>query len=213
MLQIPDGIRQEDVAAIIDNFACAWMSITTIGIPLPSTLPPSEPLDTSITSTPIVIWGGGTGCAIYTIQLLRLAGYTNLITTTSTRTAAAAKGFGAAHVFDYNDPEVVSKIKAVAGGPIKCGYDSVGTRSSLKSMAELVTEPGSKFGFLIPVKTGDISSIHDLGAELSWELPEDLKTFREGVEVLPIATFQWEKVRAPLIRIDNSTHWCVATEP
>lgn len=142
-----------------------------------------------------MVWGGGTSSSIYTIQLLQLAEYTNIIVTASPHTSDAAKAFGATHVFDYNDPEVVSKIKAVAGKAIVYGFDSVGTESSLKNMAELLTDRGARLGYLPPVKLGNVKNFSDPGATLSIEIPRDLKLFADGVELVPTYTFQWDKVR------------------
>lgn len=196
LLKVPEGISQVDAAAVIDNFICAWWTITkSFGLPLPESIPATQAPDPALASTPILLWGGGTGAAIYAIQVLKLAGYKKIITTTSAQTAAAAKAFGATDVFNYNDEGVVRAIKEAAGGPIKYALDPVCTKTSLEKIAEIVEEPGSKVAVLIPIKAGSLTNLSDRGAELLPNLPDHLNPLKKGVEAVPTCTFLWEEVR------------------
>ncbi|KAG8906674.1 hypothetical protein FRB99_006375 [Tulasnella sp. 403] len=191
--RVPRGVSPEAVAAIVDNFVCGWWTITSsLQLPLPHTFPARELIPNEILSSPILVWGGGTGAATYTLQLLRLAGFTNIITTASPRSAPAAFNFGATHVLDYNDPDVVEKIKKLAGSPIKHALDPVGTRASLANISQIVTEPGSRVAVLVPVKAGDLTDIHEGGAKLFGALPQELNPFGPGVDAISTYTFQWE---------------------
>jgi len=193
--KIPDGIKPEDVAAVIDNFVTAWWTITnSLELPLPDTFPSTQLLGHATQSSPILIWGGGTSSSVYILQVLRLAGYSNLITTASSYTGAAAFAFGATHVFDYDDPEVSLKIKSVAGtAPITHAVDPICTKSSLEQIAKVVTEPNSKVAVLPPFKVGELNRLNDGTAELVRALPDHLQeSFEIGVEVVPTYTFTWE---------------------
>lgn len=192
--KIPAGIPQAEVAGLIDNFVCGWHTVSSsFGLPLPTTIPPSNALDPEVASSPILVWGAGTGAGTYMVQALRVAGYKNVIATASSRTAPAILSYGATHVFDYNDSEVAAKIQQAAGGkPIKYALDPICTQSSLDSISKVVNTPGSKVALLIPIKMGSIKSVSEGGAQLLAELPADCNPFAKGVETVITKTFEWE---------------------
>ncbi|KIO32290.1 hypothetical protein M407DRAFT_18851 [Tulasnella calospora MUT 4182] len=192
--KIPSGTPQAEVAGLIDNFVCGWHTISTsFGLPLPATIPPSSSLDSEATSSPVLVWGAGTGAGTYMVQALRVAGYKTIIATASSRSAPTIQSYGATHVFDYNDPEVVAKIKEAAGGkPVKYALDPVCTQTSLDRISKVVDTPGSKVALLIPIKIGSIKSLNEGGAQLLIELPADLNPFAKGVEIVTTRTFEWE---------------------
>ncbi|KAG8914555.1 hypothetical protein FRC01_004006, partial [Tulasnella sp. 417] len=192
--KIPPGIPQAEVAGLIDNFVTGWHTVSSsFGLPLPSTIPPSSDLDPEATSSPILVWGAGTSAGTYMVQALRIAGYKTIIATASPRSAPAIRSYGATHVFDYNDPEVVTKIRQAAGGkPVKYALDPVCTQASLDRISKVVDTPGSKVALLIPIKIGSIKSVNEGGAQLLIDLPDDLNPFTKGVEIVTTRTFEWE---------------------
>ncbi|KAG9049288.1 hypothetical protein FS837_010708 [Tulasnella sp. UAMH 9824] len=193
--KIPANIQPQDVAAVLDNFVTAWYIITnTFELPLPKTLPDPERYPTSAMSTPILVWGAGTGTSIYTLQVLKLARYTNIIATASERTAPAAFQFGATHVFDYNDPDVIQKIRSVAGTePIKYALDPVCTKDSLAKVAEAVKGLGSKVSILVPIKLGELQTLTQGGGKLVTSVSEEMLPFGVGVEAEPTNALRWEE--------------------
>ncbi|KAG8904097.1 hypothetical protein FRC00_014255 [Tulasnella sp. 408] len=193
--KIPSNIKPQDVAAVLDNFVTAWYIISnTFELPLPKTLPDPERYPTSAMSTPILVWGAGTGTSIYTLQVLKLARYSNIIATASERTAAAAFQFGATHVFDYSDPDVIEKIRSVAGTePIKYALDPVCTKNSLAKVAEAVKGIGSKVSIIVPIKLGDIQTLTQGGAKLVTSVTEEMLPFGVGVEAEPTNALNWEQ--------------------
>ncbi|KAG9045972.1 hypothetical protein FS837_005330 [Tulasnella sp. UAMH 9824] len=191
---VPSGTSPAEVAGLIDNFVCAWHTISTsFGLPLPAIIPPSSALDPEAASSPVLVWGAGTGAGIYIVQALRVAGYKTIIATASPRSAAPIQSYGATHVFDYNDPDVVAKIKEAAGGkPVKYAVDPVCTQTSIDRISKVADTPGSKVGLLIPIKIGSIKSVSEGGAQLLTDLPAEANPFAKGVDVLIVRTFQWE---------------------
>ena len=181
---------------MIDNFVCAWWTITSsLGLGLSEAFG-LERADESITSTPILIWGGGTGAGIYMVQLLHGFGFKNIIVIASARSTAETYDYGATHVFDYNDPDVARKILEVAGDiPIKHAVDTVCMESSLKGVSTVVKEPGSKVAALIPFKVGNFTTVQEGQGQLLRELPQEHNPFSAGVELVTTATFAWESVR------------------
>ncbi|KAF5344391.1 hypothetical protein D9757_013971 [Collybiopsis confluens] len=72
------------------------------------------PLEPAKTSFPILVWGGASAVGQYVVQLTKLAGL-QVITTASPQNHELMKKIGADAVFDYKDPEAVSKIKSFCG--------------------------------------------------------------------------------------------------
>lgn len=182
---------------LIDNFVCAWWTITTsFGLPLPTSGDPELLIPPGTAASPILIWGAGTAAGLYTIQLLRRAGYTNIIATASPRTQAQAMAAGATFVFDYKDPDVTQQVLHVAGSePIHYALDPVCTSDSLSKVAKIVKTPGAKVAVLIPIKKGDLTNLSSGGGELLADLPQELNPFEMGVEAVVTRTFFWEQVR------------------
>jgi len=64
------------------------------------------------------------GVGIYAIQLAKLSGL-RVIATASPKRWEKLKGYGADVLVDYNDPDVVNKLKKATGDTIKYGIDCV----------------------------------------------------------------------------------------
>ncbi|KAG8911372.1 hypothetical protein FRC00_006629 [Tulasnella sp. 408] len=192
--KIPAGTSPAEAAGLIDNFVTGWHTVSSsFGLPLPATIPPSSAIDPEITSSPVLVWGAGTAAGTYMVQALRIAGYKTIIATASARSAPTIQSYGATHVFDYNDPDVVTKIKEAAGGkPVKYALDPVCTQTSMDRISKVVDTPGSKVALLIPIKLGSIKSVNEGGAQLVIEIPEELNPFTKGVELVYTKTFEWE---------------------
>lgn len=65
---------------------------------------------------------------LYTIQLATITGL-NVVTTCSPKNADLVRSYGAKHVFDYKDLQVVEKIKQAAPG-LKYVFDTIGQSAS-----------------------------------------------------------------------------------
>ncbi|RCK62893.1 hypothetical protein Cantr_09087 [Candida viswanathii] len=71
----------------------------------------------------ILIWGGATATGVLAIQVAKLVYNLNVIATASPRNHEYLKELGADYVIDYNDADVVNKIKAI--GKVKFALDTV----------------------------------------------------------------------------------------
>ncbi|KAG8992384.1 hypothetical protein FRB90_001024 [Tulasnella sp. 427] len=194
VVKIPPGAHASAIAGLIDNFVCAWHTISTsFGLPLPTAISLKTALNPEATSSPILVWGAGTGAGSYMVQALRFAGYMNIIATASARSKPIIESYGATHIFDYSDPEVSVKIGEAAGGkPIKYALDPVCTHDSLAGISKVVNTTGSKVALLIPIKIGNLKSLNEGGAQLVVELPPDLNPFAKGVDPVIVRTFEWD---------------------
>jgi len=110
----------------------------------------------------IFVWGGSSAVGAFAVQFAALAGF-KVIATTSPKNFDYVKKLGASQVFDYNDPEVVSKIKKEGGGRIKYAYDAIAEHGSTQKCVDILGGQGKVLVVLHP--------------------PKDLK--HDGVEVLP----------------------------
>ncbi|KAF7136801.1 hypothetical protein CNMCM5793_006319 [Aspergillus hiratsukae] len=77
-----------------------------LALPFPTTNTPANR-----TGKSIFIWGGSSGVGSNAIQLSKAAGF-EVFTTCSARNFEYVKDLGADHVYDYNDPDVISKVVA-----------------------------------------------------------------------------------------------------
>lgn len=80
------------------------------------------------------------------------SGYT-VISTCSSRNFDYVKSLGADATFDYRDPDVGSKIREFTQNKLKLAWDTVSEEASAQICADaLSTEPGGRYGTLLPVK-------------------------------------------------------------
>ncbi|KAL1848401.1 Zinc-binding oxidoreductase alcohol dehydrogenase [Paecilomyces lecythidis] len=99
--------------------------------------------------TSILIWGGSSSVGQYSIQLASLYGI-KVVTTCSPKHFGLARSFGAQHVFDYKDKDVIKNIQK-AEPNISHAFDTIGNSTSSTS-ASLVF--GSRGGQLCTVRPG-----------------------------------------------------------
>jgi NADPH:quinone reductase-like Zn-dependent oxidoreductase len=85
----------------------------------------------------------------YAIQIASMYDF-NIITTCSPRNFDLVKKLGATHVFDYNDSDVVDKIKEVAPD-LEHTFDTIGSKGSSTQASQAIT---SKSGVLCTVRPG-----------------------------------------------------------
>ncbi len=118
----------------------ALFSSLSLGLPRPAS-----------PKTPLLIWGGSSIVGYLAIQLAKLQGY-EVATTCSPRNFDVVKQAGAAHVFDYADPDVVTKIRAAVPG-LASVFDTIGNATS-STMAASALDDKNGGGALCTVRPG-----------------------------------------------------------
>ncbi|EPT05363.1 hypothetical protein FOMPIDRAFT_1021609 [Fomitopsis schrenkii] len=100
---------------------------------------------------PTVVFGGATSVGQYAIQLLKLSGFSPIITTASPRNAAWLRELGATHVLDRNlaDDALRAAVKQITSGPIKVIYDTVSLPATQDAAYDLLT-PGGTLALVLP---------------------------------------------------------------
>lgn len=91
---------------------------------------------------------------MYAIQLLHAAGY-KVVTTASPRNFDLLRSLGATAVFDYRDPETVTKIKAITGDSITKVLDCISTMESRQFWQDTISPEGGKVIVLLPLEDKD----------------------------------------------------------
>ncbi len=90
----------------------------------------------------ILIWGGASSTGQIAIQFAKNIGW-KIVTTASKKNEAELKALGADAVFDYNDADVVEKIKAFGGENIVYALDTISLETTIVSVhaATSTTKP------------------------------------------------------------------------
>ncbi|OJJ57337.1 hypothetical protein ASPSYDRAFT_58900 [Aspergillus sydowii CBS 593.65] len=118
--KVPQSISREQASTVPLAAATAWLALLSKDC---------LALDRSkAKSTSVLVWGGSSSVGLYTIQLASLLGF-EVVTTCSPKHAELVRSFGAQHVFDYKDSDVVAKIqKAVPN--LAHTFDTIGNATS-----------------------------------------------------------------------------------
>ncbi|PYI14029.1 alcohol dehydrogenase [Aspergillus violaceofuscus CBS 115571] len=191
--KVPSGISMLAAATVPTNVSTAYLALTEklkleLPWPRPSGFSPRGP------DGPIVIWGGGSSVGQYAIQLLHHWGYKNVIATASPQHHEKLKVYGAQHVVDYREPNVVDSIleivnKSKLSAPVRA-VDCVSSKSgSLQHLARIASLPGSIVAAVLPVVLRSPSD--PAGVQLSADVEGEV-SWAPGVEVHSIVSYTFE---------------------
>ncbi|KAJ7068866.1 chaperonin 10-like protein [Mycena belliarum] len=103
---------------------------------------------------PILVYGAGSTAGQYALQLLRAAGYTNVVATAAPKHHAYLRALGATRVVDYASPTLAADI----GGPVELALDAISTTSTLATVARLLA-PAGAVAVLLPIKEGNTVAV------------------------------------------------------
>lgn len=140
----------EAAVTLPNNFVTAWHLLgVDLGFDLP--YPKPEGYVPRDAEAPILVWGGATSAGQYVIQILKYYGYQRVTATASRKHHEHLSQLGAHGLVDYNNADVVNKLRKILGnGPIRV-IDCVGAGAgSIAPISQIVTE-GSSVAILLPV--------------------------------------------------------------
>lgn len=141
------------------------------------------------------------------MQLLKLAGYTNILTTASKKHHAYLSELGATKNFDYASPTLADEIHEFAGGSIPIAIDVISTFGTLGAISKVI-DPKGKLAVLLPVKEGQ--RLHD-GPSL-FEIPKERSPFGAEVEIIYIGTFEYMmNVSLSVLSFETNSHRIIRT--
>ena len=145
--KIPDTMSFEEGSVFPMAIATAGMALfVDLGIPCPTR-------STSVPSSGLLVWGAASSVGTATVQIAKKLGF-KIFATASPVHHEYLKSLGAFEVFDYRDPQVVSKIVAAAkeaGTPITLGFDTITEGDTAPKSSEIILASGGKGGKLVIV--------------------------------------------------------------
>lgn len=132
-----------------------------------------------------------------------------MIATSSPKHHARIKAYGAAHVFDYRDPNVTASILELLASQghseIIRVFDSVASKyGSLIPISKIATQPGSAVAAVLPVVIS--TSAEKDGLKLSPDVSAEAP-WASGVEIHPIVVYNYEEVCRHLHLFFSSVLW------
>ena len=193
---MPESYSLVDASSIPDNYVTAMFAVfgsDNLALPLPpgNVLPASSAPEGS--DKPILVYGAGSSSGQYTVQVLALAGYTNIIATASPRHHSLLGSFGARACIDYRASDLGGHIRdAVGGKALAMVIDCIGARASIEAYAPAV-DGGTRIAFLMPVKDGD-KVVNEADSKMHVEIPSWAHEVLNGAKLIPVFTFQHQKV-------------------
>lgn len=129
----------------------------------------------------VLVSGGSSSTGTCTIQLLKLAGF-NVVATSSTRNMDLVQSFGADAVFDYTDPSCASDIRTHTANALRFAIDCITTPETTKLCYEALGRTGGRYVSLDPfsetiaatrkrVAAGWVLGPELVGEEIDWPAP------------------------------------------
>jgi len=138
---------------------------------------------------PILIYGAGATSGQYAIQLLKLAGYENILATASIKHHVHLRTLGATHTFDYSSPSLTEDIEAAAGGKVSLILDCVTAEATIAVASKVISSNGT-IALLLPIKQGN-KVTGEADAEMAMELADEKNPFPKTVKVIGVKTFTY----------------------
>ncbi|KAL7283725.1 hypothetical protein ACG7TL_003162 [Trametes sanguinea] len=143
---VPEGTLTYEQAA---TMGCVfWTAVQALYHP--TRLGLVEPPEKITKEEWVYIHGGSSSVGQFAIQLAALSGY-KVVATASPRNFDLVRSLRASAVFDYADPEVVSKVKAASDDSIRFGLDTISLRESQTISAEVIAPGGGKVVHILQV--------------------------------------------------------------
>ncbi|KAJ7442727.1 chaperonin 10-like protein [Mycena galericulata] len=125
LVKIPPNLDYAQASTIpVGYFTAAVGLLAPAGAGLNPTLDPAV----NFVGQPAFVFGGGSCVGQFAIQILRVLGYSKIITYASGKHTELLKFLGATHVIDrktVSTADVPAAVKKIAGAPIKIVYDAV----------------------------------------------------------------------------------------
>jgi NADPH:quinone reductase-like Zn-dependent oxidoreductase len=141
---------------------------------------------------PILVYGAGATSGQYAIQLLKLAGYKNILATASSKHHGHLRALGATHTFDYSSSNLTQEVEAAAGGKVPLILDCVTAEETLAKTSKIISSDGT-VALLLPIKQGD-KVTSDADTEMVMEVADEKNPFPKTVNIIGVKTFTYQTV-------------------
>jgi NADPH:quinone reductase-like Zn-dependent oxidoreductase len=143
--KIPESMSFEEGSTLPMAFATSVFAFF-VNLKLPR---PTAQVEKS--NQAMFIWGGASAVGTASIQLANQLGY-KVFTTASPKNHQYLKSLGASALFDYRDPDVVSKIVEEAkssGVKLDIGFDTITENDTAKLSADILSATGGSSARLV----------------------------------------------------------------
>ena len=137
---MPDNVSfEEGSTLILPTVTTASCLFVDLALPRPAS--PKRP---QISKDAEIFYVNSAASAIgaSAVQLLAICGF-RVIATSSPKNFDLVKSFGASDVLDYNDPDLVQKVKTVAGKKINYALDAASSDDSFFKTIEILEGTGN----------------------------------------------------------------------
>ncbi|KAI0052285.1 hypothetical protein FA95DRAFT_1379025 [Auriscalpium vulgare] len=173
--KIPANLSFDEAATIPSGFATAVIGLYgEREAPMPmgrggrtGLTAPWEATGKGTYSGPALVIGGASSVAI---QLLKLSGYSPIITTASAHNEAYCKAAGATHVIDYHKvayPDLPAAVAQITSAAVSVVYDAISLEDSQKAAWQILASRGNLIVTLPPV-VGKAGADAEDGKRLVW---------------------------------------------
>ncbi|KAL8734336.1 MAG: hypothetical protein Q9166_001534 [cf. Caloplaca sp. 2 TL-2023] len=144
--RIPDSMSFEEGSILP-------MAVATAGVGIFLDLEIPRPTGTEKQSGGFLVWGASSSVGSAAVQIARSLGYT-VYAVCSTRHHSNTRGYGASHVFDYNDSNVIANIVKAAkqsNDTIHLAFDAISENGSSEQVASVLEQQeGGKMVLTLP---------------------------------------------------------------
>ena len=120
------------------------MAIATTGVGIFLNLGIPRPTGTEKQSGGFLVWGASSSVGSAAVQIARSLGYT-VYAVASPNHHSKTREYGASHVFDYNDSNVLTNITNAAKGDgktIRLAYDAISENGTSEQVASVLEQQG-----------------------------------------------------------------------
>ncbi|KAH8726361.1 chaperonin 10-like protein [Phaeosphaeriaceae sp. PMI808] len=133
-------------------------------------------LNTSKPQT-VLVSGGSSSTGTTAIQILKMAGF-HVVVTSSERNMALAKSYGADAAFDYSSPNCANEIRAYTNNSLRFAIDCITTRETTQLCYKALGRTGGRYVSLDPFSEAIAATRKIVAAD--WVLGPELR----GDEIL-----------------------------
>ncbi|KZF23889.1 putative zinc-binding dehydrogenase family oxidoreductase [Xylona heveae TC161] len=175
LIKLPETVSFEKGSAFGTSFMTAGLAL------FKSLNLPGYPLEPGAKSLPVLVYGGSTATGTAAIQLLRLAGFSPVVTC-SPHNFELVKSYGAEAVFDYRATDCASAIRSHTRNSLKYALDCISTAESMQICYAALGRAGGRYTALDPypetvagtrkiVKADWVLGPIMLGRDIGWPAP------------------------------------------
>ncbi|KAJ4421151.1 hypothetical protein N0V82_003915 [Gnomoniopsis sp. IMI 355080] len=179
LVKIPTAVSFESAAALCTSFmTCGLALFQSLQLPGHPHCPTPKPIQ-------VLVYGGATATGTAAIQLLRLSGFTPVVTC-SPHSDELVRSYGAEVTFDYHDPKCAAQIRAHTRNTLRYALDCITTTQSMQVCYSSIGRSGGKYTSLDPypeavaatrkiIKASWVIGPTMLGLDIGWPAPHGCK--------------------------------------